>query len=880
MTSSTEIRAAFLGFFRKRGHTVVSSSSLLPAGDPTLLFVNAGMVQFKDVFLGLEKRPYTRATTAQKCMRVSGKHNDLDAVGPSPRHHTFFEMLGNFSFGDYFKAEAIDSAWTFLTEEVGLPAHRLHPTIYEDDDEALGLWQKIADLPASRIARLGKKDNFWAMGDTGPCGPCSEIIFDRGPEACTCGEPDCSLKGECDRWLELWNLVFMQFEAREDGTVVPLPRPSIDTGMGMERITAVLQGADSNYDTDLFTPIMRRTQELLGHDEATMHRNLVPYRVIADHSRALAFLIADGVMPANEGRGYVLRMILRRAAVRGRQLGFEGPFLADTAQAVIDTMGSHYIELVERGGFVRQVIDQEEERFLRTLDAGLVHLDRLVERVRARGSRVIPGEEAFDLYSTHGIPLEVTTMTTAPLGLTVDVAGYERAMAQEQERARSAQRFGTDQAEDLYRRLDLPQTRFLGYESCRGDSRVLAIVRDGRRVDRAHSGEEVEIVLAATPFYAEAGGQVADTGELLTADGRVEVTGVVRPVPEAIVHRGRVAQGSIAEGDQVRAIVDQERRLDIARNHTATHLLHRALRQVLGEHAAQSGSLVSPDRLRFDFSHLSPLSPDELRCVEAVVNARIRANLPVTVRQSSYDQAVEEGAVALFGEKYGDSVRVVSVEGYSSELCGGTHLEATGGIGSFLIVGESSVGAGLRRIEAVTGRGAEAYIRNRLDALELLGSVLSAKPGEEVERATALVEQLRAQRQTMQQLRRQIAGRDVDTLLRGAVEVKGARVLAAQVQVGDANTLREMCDRLRDRLGSSVVALGSLVNGRPLLVVGATQDLIARGIHAGKIASLAARRMGGGGGGRPNMAEAGGKDASRLPEALAAIPDLVAAALS
>lgn len=879
MISSAEIRSGFLAFFEERGHTIVKSSSLLPGNDPTLLFANSGMVQFKDAFLGLEKRAYTRATTAQKCMRVSGKHNDLEAVGPSPRHHTFFEMLGNFSFGDYFKAEAIDYAWAFLTKVAGIDPQRLYPTVYVGDDEALGLWQKIAGVPASRITRLGKKDNFWAMGDTGPCGPCSEIVYDRGPEACSCGRSDCSPAVECDRWLELWNLVFMQFEAREDGTVVPLPRPSIDTGLGMERLASVLQGVDSNYETDLFLPIMRRTRELLGHDETIMQTNIVPYRVIADHSRAIAFLIADGVMPGNEGRGYVLRMILRRAAVRGRQMGFEGPFLAETAQAVIDTMGHHYGELVERGGFIREVINREEERFLNTLDAGLVHLDRVIEVTRRAGSAVISGQAAFDLYSTHGIPLEMTMMTTAPLGLTVDTEGFERAMAEERERGRSAQRFGIDAREELYRRLDLPMTEFVGYETWRCDSHLLAIVRDGHRVARAATGDEVEIVLAETPFYAEAGGQVGDTGELLTATGRVAVTATFAPVPGVIVHRGRVAEGHMAEGQEVAAIVDQERRLDIARNHTATHLLHRALRQVLGEHAAQSGSLVAPDRLRFDFAHLSPLSAEELGRVEAIVNHEIRANSPVTVRESSFDDAVREGAVALFGEKYGDRVSVVTVEGFSSELCGGTHLEATGQIGSFLIVSESSIGAGLRRIEALTGRVAETYIRGRMDTLDSLGRVLSARPGEELQRAEDLVEQLRARRRIIGQLQRQIAGRDADALLGEAIEVKGVKVLAVQVEAVDASALREMCDRFRDRLGSAVVALGALVNERPLLVVGVTQDLIAKGLHAGRLASIVAQRMGGGGGGRPNMAQAGGGDASRLPEALDAVLPLVAESL-
>jgi len=908
MISSAEIRSRFLEFYRKRGHTIVKSSSLLPGNDPTLLFVNSGMVQFKDAFLGLEKRAYTRAATAQKCMRVSGKHNDLEAVGPSLGHHTFFEMLGNFSFGDYFKAEAIDSAWTFLTEELGLDPQRLYPTVYVDDDEALRLWQEIAGVPASRVTRLGKKDNFWAMGDTGPCGPCSEIVYDRGPEACSCGRPDCSPAKECDRWLELWNLVFMQFDAREDGTVVPLPRPSIDTGLGMERIASILQGVDSNYETDLFLPIMRRTRLLLGHDETAMRANIVPYRIIADHSRAIAFLIADGVMPGNEGRGYVLRMILRRAAVRGRQMGFEGPFLAETAQAVIDTMGHHYAELVERGEFIREVINEEEERFLDTLDAGRAHLDRVIEgtiavtaqpgRLSASGklsfeataalrtqparlsaAGVVSGREAFDLYSTHGIPLEVTVASAADRGLSVDTEGFERAMAEERERGRSAQRFGIDAREELYRRLDLPMTGFVGYETCRADSHILAIVRDGARVAGAATGDEVEIVLAKTPFYAEAGGQVGDTGELLTATGRVVVTATVESVPGVIVHRGRVAEGGMAEGEEVTAIVDQERRLDAARNHTATHLLHRALRQVAGEHAAQSGSLVAPDRLRFDFAHLSPLSAEELGRVEAIVNHQIRANSPVTARESSFDDAVRGGAVALFGEKYGDRVRVVTVEGFSSELCGGTHLGATGQIGSFLIVGESSIGAGLRRIEALTGRGAETYIRGRMDALESLTRVLSARPGEELQRAEDLVEQLRARRRIIGQLQRQIARRDVDSLLGEAVEVKGAKVLAVQVEAVDASALREMCDRFRDRLGSAVVALGALVNERPLLVVGVTQDLVAKGLHAGELASIAAQRMGGGGGGRPNMAQAGGGDASRLSEALDALPPLVAESL-
>jgi alanyl-tRNA synthetase len=880
MFTSAEIRAKFLRFFQERGHTVVKSSSLLPGNDPTLLFTNAGMVQFKDVFTGVETRPYRRAVTAQKCMRVSGKHNDLDAVGPSPRHHTFFEMLGNFSFGDYFKAEAIEFAWTFLTGELGLDPKRLYPTVYVEDNEAFDLWQKVAGLPAGRITRLGKKDNFWAMGDTGPCGPCSEIIYDRGPQACTCGRPDCSLAHECDRWLELWNLVFMQYEAQPDGSLAPLPRPSIDTGMGLERATSVLQGVDNNYDTDLFLPIMRRTRELLGHDEATMRAHLVPYRVIADHSRALAFLIADGVLPGNEGRSYVLRLILRRAARFGRLLGFERPFLAETAGAVIETMGPHYTELVERGDFIRQVITQEEERFLATLSTGLARLDELAARLKAERRRVIPGDEAFRLYDTYGFPLELTRDAAQELGLQVDEAGFKEALAQQRERARAAQRFAAGGEAELLRRLELPKTTFVGYETCHAQGQVLAIIRQGEPVERLAAGEEADVVLSTTPFYAESGGQVGDQGELRGPRGRFAVSDTLKPIPDLFLHRGQLTEGTLAVGEMVEAQVDEERRLDIARNHTATHLLHRALRTVLGEHAAQAGSLVAPDRLRFDFSHLAPLTAAELRRVEEIVNAEIRANAPVTTQVTGFDEAVRAGAIALFGEKYGEQVRVVKVEGFTSELCGGTHLNRTGQIGCFVIVSEGSVGAGLRRIEAVTGRGALRFVRERLDTLAALAEALGARPGEELARLAALQEQLREQRRTIQELQRQLVVQSEQALLAQAVEVQGVRVLAAQVQAADVDALRELGDRLRDRLGSAVVALGAVLEGRPLLVVMVTPDLVTKGLQAGKIAGAAARLMGGGGGGRPNTAQAGGKDAALLPQALAAVPRLVGEALA
>jgi alanyl-tRNA synthetase len=670
---------------------------------------------------------------------------------------------------------------------------------------------------------------------------------------------------------------------------MPLPRPSIDTGMGLERLTAVLQGVDSNYDTDLFQPIIARTRALLGHDEATMRANLVPYRVIADHSRAITFLIGDGVLPGNEGRSYVLRLILRRAARFGKLLGLERPFLAETAQAVIDTMGDHYTELRDRGAFIRQVITREEERFLSTLSVGLARLDALALRLQQEGSRVVPGDEAFRLYDTYGFPLELTRDAALEKGLTVDEAGFRLAMKEQRERARAAQRFAVGSEEEFYRRLELPRSAFLGFETCRVASRVVAIVAGdgkGRRVERIAAeeredvrAERAEVILEASPFYAESGGQVGDVGELRNGDARFAVEETYCPVPEVIVHRGRMVAGTLSEGDTVLASVDEEQRLDITRNHTATHLLHRALREVLGGHAVQAGSLVAPDRLRFDFSHLAPLSPDELRRVEALVNAQVRANAPVITRSAPYDEAVRSGAIALFGEKYGDVVRVVSVEGFTAELCGGTHLSSTGQIGLFLLVSEASVGSGVRRIEAVTGRGAEAFVRDRLEVLTALGNVLIARPGEELARTQGLLDQLREQRHLVQDLQRQLAVHNVDALLNNVQQIKGAAVLVAQVQVADANALREMGDRLRDKLGSAVVVLGAVVGGRPLVVVAVTADLVTRGLHAGQLAGAAAQRMGGGGGGRPNMAQAGGKVVNALPAALAAVPELIAAAL-
>jgi len=879
MLTSTEIRNRFLEFFRERGHTVVKSSSLVPGNDPTLLFTNAGMVQFKEIYLGLETRPYSRAVSAQKCMRVSGKHNDLENVGPSPRHHTFFEMLGNFSFGDYFKEGAIKLAWEFLTVEMGLDPDRLYPTVYLEDDEAHDIWVHEIGIAPERITRLGRKDNFWEMADTGPCGPDSEIMYDRGPAYCTCHREDCSPATECERWMEIWNLVFTQFDQQADGTLVPLTKRNIDTGLGLERITAVLQGVDNNYDTDIFTPIMQRTQTLLGHTDEQRLAQMVPYSVIADHSRAIAFLIADGVLPGNEGRNYVLRLVLRRAARFGRRLGFRGPFLAETCDAVIDNMGEHYGELVERRGFIRQVVTNEEERFLATLDTGLARLEQIADELGTRGAVTVPGVDAFKLYDTYGFPLEMTRDAAAEMGLAVDEEGFRRAMAEQRERARSSQRFAADNDADFYRTLGLSSNRFVGYDTCVAEATVLSLATDGRQIATAEAGARVQVVLDVTPFYAESGGQVGDTGLISTGAATLQVHNTTRPVPDVTVHHAQVLHGELTTGDRVKAQVDESRRLDIARNHSATHLLHRALRQVLGEHAAQSGSLVAPERLRFDFSHLAPLTAEQLEQVQAIVNAEIRANRPISTRVMRFDEALSAGAIALFGEKYGDEVRAVATEGFTTELCGGTHVQATGQIGLLLIVSESSVGSGLRRIEALTGRGAEAHINATLKTLTAIGQVVAARAGEELERVQQLEAQVRELRRELHEAQQQLAARDVDRLLDKAQLVGQARVLAEVVSVADMDALRGMADRFRDRLGSAVVALGAVIEERPLLVVGLTNDLVQKGLSAGKLAGDAARLMGGGGGGRPNMAQAGGRDPEKLAEAVASVVPAVKAAL-
>ena len=885
--STNEIRQLWFEYWGELNHATVESSNLVPANDPTLLLTNAGMVQFKDLFLGLEKREYSRAATSQKCMRVSGKHNDLENVGPSPRHHTFFEMLGNFSFGDYFKKDAIRWAWHLLVDELGLPLERLWFTVYTDDDEAERLWIETGAAP-ERVLRFGKKDNWWAMGDTGPCGPCSEIHY-------YWGDLDKQVSGgvnKDDEYLEIWNLVFMQYDSKPDGTLVPLPKPSVDTGAGLERIASILQGKDNNYDTDAFMPIMQRIGALLGQDDAHRQANLARYRAIADHSRSCTFLIGDGVLPGNEGRSYVLRMILRRAARFGKLIGFEGPFLAQIAETVIDMMGGHYTDLVNKRDFILQTITEEEERFHRTLTLGLGLLDDLMNDLRAAGKSEIAGKDAFRLWDTYGFPVDLTRDVAGDAGFTVDEAGFRAALNEAKERSRETAQEKTAADLSVYGALladlksqglvDEEGVKHLIYENAAEvDTQIIGLLVNGQRVEEVHAGDTVEIVLPETPFYAESGGQVSDTGEIYFFPEEmeepawvVEVTDTRRRIPGLIVHVGTVTSGSLRVGDPAQASIDTDRRWDIMRNHTGTHVLHAVLRHRLGNHAHQAGSLVAPERLRFDFTHSQPVSKEELADMERLANEIILTNYTVNTRWTSYKQAVKEGAMALFGEKYGDEVRIVSFgeeEGVSMELCGGTHVDSTAEIGSFRIVSEGSVSSGVRRIEVVTGRYAESLIEERFGTLDRAAGLLRTKPTE-VDNA---IEQLQAQNQQLQkdlaQLRQKLAQQDTQSLLNQATRVDGFAVLAVPVNAADVDTMRQMSDWFRDKLGSSVVMLGAVIDEKPMLVASVTQDLLGRGMHAGNLVRDAAKVIGGGGGGRPNMAQAGGKDPAKLAEALASV---------
>ncbi len=882
MNTTNDIRTAFLDYFGRNDHEIVPSSPLVPRNDPTLLFTNAGMVQFKNVFTGVEKRPYQRATTAQKCVRAGGKHNDLENVGYTARHHTFFEMLGNFSFGDYFKDRAIELAWTLITREFGLPKDRLLVTVYAEDEEAARLWAKIAGLPEARIIRIATADNFWAMGDVGPCGPCSEIFWDHGPEIA--GGPPGSAEADGDRFVEIWNLVFMQYEQLASGERVVLPRPSIDTGMGLERIAAVLQGKHDNYDIDLFRSLILASAEASGVAADGAHA--VSHRVIADHLRASAFLIADGVLPSKEGRGYVLRRIMRRAMRHAHMLGSKEPLLWRLVPVLVQQMGGAYPELVRAQPLIAETLKLEETNFKQTLDRGL----RLLEEETAQlgPGQPLPGETAFRLYDTFGFPLDLTEDVLRAQGRKVEVAGFEKAMAHQREEARKNWvGSGEAAAETVWfgLREDLGATEFLGYETETAEGVVLAILRDGVRVGEAGSGDRVAVIVNQTPFYAESGGQVGDTGVMFSAAGaEFAVEDTVKKAGDLHVHLGRLTRGTLKEGEAVELRVDSARRRRLRANHSVTHLLHEALRRRLGPHVTQKGSLVAPDRLRFDFSHPKPLSEADIQAIEAEVNERIRINAEVGTRLLSPERAVAEGALALFGEKYGDEVRVVSMGGardgegrpFSVELCGGTHVRRTGDIGLFKIVSETAIASGVRRIEALTGAAAEAYLGEEEGWLRQAAAALRTSPAELPARIISLVEERRRLERELREARRALASAGPAT----KTSVKQVGAVAFDRRVVDdvpGRELKSLVDELKQRIGAGIVAVVSRAGGKATLAVGVTDDLVGR-FDAVELVRIGAAALGGkGGGGRPDMAQAGGPDASRAEAALAALENAIAA---
>ncbi|MBI3804871.1 MAG: alanine--tRNA ligase [Nitrospirae bacterium] len=866
MTSS-EIRSKFIRYFVERGHAEVPSSPLIPESDPTLLFTNAGMVQFKSVFLGEEQRPYKRAASSQKCMRAGGKHNDLDNVGQTARHHTFFEMLGNFSFGDYFKQNAIAYAWELLTHVFKLSPERLWVTVYQEDDEAAELWKK--HVPADRIVRLGEKDNFWSMGETGPCGPCSEILIDQGERV----HADCPGIGrcDCDRYLEIWNLVFMQYNRDAQGKLTPLPKPSIDTGMGLERITAVCQGVLSNYETDLFQPIFKTIGARAGKSEEEV-QGMMAGRVIADHLRAITFLINDGVIPSNEGRGYVLRRILRRAARFGKQLGFHDPFLHTMTGVVIDTMRGPYPDLEQHRRQIEQAVLLEEERFIHTLNQGVQILEEMIAKVKGRGEKILPGEALFTLYDTYGFPLDLAAEIGREAGLGIDEGGFRAAMEVQRERARKSWVGAgeADRAEPVYRGLleEFGKSRFTGYEHLEEEITLQAILKEGERVASAKGGDTVDLIFSASPFYAEGGGQVGDRGTLSSATALVEISNTVKPLPDLHLHRAKVIQGTITSGERLHAIVDAEGRKNSARNHTGTHILHAVLREVLGDHVKQAGSLVAPDRLRFDFYHFTPLTEKEIDRIEARVNERIREDAQVQTNVMEIKEAISTGAMALFGEKYGEQVRVVQMADFSRELCGGTHCHDTGEIGLFKIIKESSVAAGIRRIEALTGPAAYQYIKGQERLLRDLSSVLRSRPEEVVQRVERLNAQLQEKDREMEKLKSRAASPAGDPL--GAVRKIGSLSLSAQkIAPADIKEIRAQADRLRDRLKSGVIIVGAPdpKGEKVSIVVMVTPDWTSH-ISAAAVVKELAGLIDGTGGGKPEMAQAGGKRIDKLDAAI------------
>ncbi|ENW9130672.1 alanine--tRNA ligase [Escherichia coli] len=872
--STAEIRQAFLDFFHSKGHQVVASSSLVPHNDPTLLFTNAGMNQFKDVFLGLDKRNYSRATTSQRCVRAGGKHNDLENVGYTARHHTFFEMLGNFSFGDYFKHDAIQFAWELLTSEkwFALPKERLWVTVYESDDEAYEIWEKEVGIPRERIIRIGDNkgapyasDNFWQMGDTGPCGPCTEIFYDHGDHIW--GGPPGSPEEDGDRYIEIWNIVFMQFNRQADGTMEPLPKPSVDTGMGLERIAAVLQHVNSNYDIDLFRTLIQAVAKVTGATDLS-NKSL---RVIADHIRSCAFLIADGVMPSNENRGYVLRRIIRRAVRHGNMLGAKETFFYKLVGPLIDVMGSAGEDLKRQQAQVEQVLKTEEEQFARTLERGLALLD---EELAKLSGDTLDGETAFRLYDTYGFPVDLTADVCRERNIKVDEAGFEAAMEEQRRRARAASGFGADYNAMI--RVD-SASEFKGYDHLELNGKVTALFVDGKAVDAINAGQEAVVVLDQTPFYAESGGQVGDKGELKGANFSFAVEDTQK-YGQAIGHIGKLAAGSLKVGDAVQADVDEARRARIRLNHSATHLMHAALRQVLGTHVSQKGSLVNDKVLRFDFSHNEAMKPEEIRAVEDLVNAQIRRNLPIETNIMDLEAAKAKGAMALFGEKYDERVRVLSMGDFSTELCGGTHASRTGDIGLFRIISESGTAAGVRRIEAVTGEGAIATVHADSDRLSEVAHLLKGDSNNLADKVRSVLERTRQLEKELQQLKEQAAAQESANLSSKAIDVNGVKLLVSELSGVEPKMLRTMVDDLKNQLGSTIIVLATVAEGKVSLIAGVSKDVTDR-VKAGELIGMVAQQVGGKGGGRPDMAQAGGTDAAALPAALASVKGWVSAKL-
>ncbi len=873
--NGSEIRNTFLNYFKAKGHEIVQSSSLIPGNDPTLLFTNAGMVQFKSVFLGQETRPYQRAVTSQKCMRAGGKHNDLENVGHTARHHTFFEMLGNFSFGDYFKSEAIEFAWELLTEVYKLPKEKLWATVFEDDDEAAGLWVKLTGVPAERVVRLGAKDNFWQMGDTGPCGPCSEILIDQGAEI-GCGRPDCAVGCDCDRYLEIWNLVFMQFDRDQSGTLTRLPKPSIDTGMGLERLASVLQGRHNNFDTDIFGPIIGAITEYSKKAYRADRKTDIAMRVIADHMRSITFLLSEGLTPSNEGRGYVLRRIIRRAARYAKSLDIAEPVLFKLCASVSEAMAGAYPELVDERPRVEKILRMEEERFIRTLEQGLHLLNEVIAQVKAARKESIPGEELFRLYDTYGFPLDIARDVAQENGLTIDEHGFHTEMSAQRVKARASWTTEDTAVAQVYK--DLMQTfrptAFAGYDTLKTDSAVMAMIRKGQLVDLLREGEEGEVLLDATPFYAESGGQAGDAGSLLLEGVVVEVTDTKKPIEGYHLHKVRVRRGVLRTGVQVIAEVGAERRTATMRNHTATHLIHASLRNLLGGHIKQAGSFVSAERLRFDFTHFDAVDRNTIEAIEDEVNDAVLKNLSVNTTVMETRAAIESGVTALFGEKYGDQVRVVAIPETSSELCGGTHVHATGDIGLFKILSEGSVASGIRRIEAVTGKAAFHYFREEEGELRRIAEILktSEKPAE---RLMKVLSDMKAIEKELESFKGKSASEQSGKVLEKARDINGVRVIAARVDGLDGRDLRTMADNVRDGLGSGILLLASVKDDQASMVAMVTKDLIPK-FSAGNLLKKIAEEAGGKGGGKPDLAQGGTREIGRLDSSLELVYDLVA----